>query len=168
MELSTALLNVDKDELRKAVETLQLAKERRANVWIMGNGGSAATSSHFANDLSKMCGIKAFSIPDMMPTVLAFGNDEGWDRMFQRTVDVYLDVDDVIVAISCSGKSLNVVMAARSIQNLIVMTGNEVQDNYLAHMPNRAFLSAGSDEITVQEDVHMAMCHAIARLLRGQ
>jgi len=165
-ELAAALLSVDRDELRKAIETLKTARETRASVWIVGNGGSAATASHFANDLSKMCGIKAFSIPDMVPTITAFGNDEGWERMFQYTMDVYLERDDVVVAISCSGNSMNVVRASRSIQNLVILTGNEFESNKLVHLPNRAVLAAMNDEITIQEDVHMAICHNIARLLR--
>lgn len=167
-ELTNALLSVERNELNNAILLLREARKKRAAVWIVGNGGSAATASHFANDLSKMGGIKAFAIPDMTPTVTAFGNDDGWDVMFQHTVDVYLEPDDVVVAISCSGKSVNVVMAAKSIHNLIILTGNETEDNYLARLPNKAYLRAMSDDITVQEDVHLAMCHAIAKALRDE
>lgn len=165
-ELSAAMLSVDRDELKKAIEVLERAKTGRNNVWIVGNGGSAATASHFANDLGKMCGIKAISIPDMTPTVTAFGNDDGWDKMFQHAIDVFLEPEDVVVAISCSGKSLNVVMAAKSIKNLIVLTGIEFRDNYLTRMNPKAVLFVMNDDITIQEDVHLAMCHAMAKALK--
>lgn len=165
-ELSAALLNVDREELKRAIETLREARKARSSVWIVGNGGSAATASHFANDLVKMAGIKAFAVPDMGPTVFAYGNDDGWDKMFQHTIDVYLEPQDVVVAISCSGKSVNVLMAANSIQNLIILTGNEFEDNYLSRLPAKAKLAAMSDDITIQEDIHLAMCHAIAKGLR--
>jgi len=165
-QLSAALLSVDRDELRKAIETLSEVREKRGSVWIVGNGGSAATASHFANDLTKMAGIKAFSVADMGPTVTAYGNDDGWDRMFQHAIDVYLEADDAVVAISCSGLSANVIMAARSIQNLIILTGNGWDENALARLPARSLLVAAVDDITLQEDIHLAMCHAIAKELK--
>jgi len=165
-ELSAALISVDRDEIKHAIEILRAARDGRHNVWIVGNGGSAATASHFANDLSKMCGIKAFSVPDMTSTTLAFGNDNGWDRMFQHTIDVYLEPDDVVVGISCSGNSHNVILAAKSIQNLIVLTGYNFDENILARMPAKAKIAAMSDDITIQEDIHLAVCHAIAKALR--
>lgn len=165
-ELSAALLSVDRDELQRAITMLEQARGRKSNVWIVGNGGSAATASHFANDLVKMGRVRAFSVADMVPVVTAYGNDEGWERMFQFTIDNFLEPQDVVIAISCSGKSRNVVLAASQIDNLIVMTGNNYHDNTLAHMRPRAFLPAMSDDITIQEDIHLAMCHAIAKALR--
>ena len=161
-ELSAALLAVDRDELQKAINLLKFVRENKRNVWIVGNGGSAATASHLANDLSKMCGVKAFSIPDMGPTVSAFGNDEGWEKMFEFTMDVYFEPGDALVAISCSGNSLNVVRAAAHVDNLIVLTGNNFKSK-LSERRSRAFLCAYHDDITIQEDIHMAICHAIAK-----
>lgn len=163
-ELSSVLLSIDREELKKAIELLKQARKSKRSVWIVGNGGSAATASHFANDLSKMAGVRAFCVPDMMPTVTAFGNDNGWEHMFEHPMDVYFDPGDVVVAISCSGNSMNVVKAASQIDNLIVLTGNEYQ-NRLAERPTRALLLVPHDDITVQEDVHLAMCHAIAKAL---
>ena len=165
-QVSSALMSIDREELRKAVAVLQAARESRANVWILGNGGSAATASHFANDLAKMCGIRAFSVPDMTPTVTAFGNDEGWDVMFQKVIDVYLEPDDAVIAISCSGRSKNVIMAAKGIQNLIVLTGDDYDNNFLLRLPARAVLAVFNSDITVQEDIHMVICHAIATALK--
>lgn len=163
-ELSAALLSVDRGELEKAIELLRQAKEGRRSVWIVGNGGSAATASHFANDLTKMCGIKAFAVPDMKDTVLAYGNDDGWENMFAFPMDVFFEPGDVVVAISCSGKSMNVIKAVEMMDNLIVMTGNNLQSP-LASKRVTAFLPAYSDDITTQEDIHLAMCHAIAKAL---
>ena len=101
----------------------------------------------------------------MVPTVTAFGNDDGWDNMFSHTIDTYLESEDVVVAISCSGKSPNVILAARSIPNLIILTGRDYENNILMRMPSKAILCAESDDITIQEDVHLAICHAIAKEL---
>jgi D-sedoheptulose 7-phosphate isomerase len=165
-QLSTALFSLDREELYKAIELLRAARDRHSNVWIVGNGGSAATAAHFANDLAKMCRIRAFSIPSMISTVTAMGNDDGWDEMFAHTIDVYLEPDDVVVAISCSGRSKNVAQAARNIRNLIVLTGDEYSDNILLRLPAQAVFTVPNVDILVQEDVHLAICHAIAKILR--
>lgn len=162
--LSAALFAVDRGELEKAIVTLREARSARKCVWIVGNGGSAATASHFANDLTKMCGIKAFSIPSMMPTVTAFGNDNGWEHMFEHTMDVYLEADDVVVAISCGGKSMNVLKAASQVKNLVILTGNDLLSP-ITEKQSVAFFHVQDSDITIQEDVHLAICHAIAKAL---
>lgn len=164
-ELSAALLNIDRDEVSKAIGVLRVARENKKNVWIVGNGGSAATASHFCNDLVKMAGIRAFAIPDMTPLVTAFGNDDGWKFMFSHAIDVFFDPGDVIVAISCGGRSENVVDATKYIKNAIVITGNDY-DTPLAHSGPAAIILAGSKDITIQEDMHLAVCHAITKALK--
>jgi D-sedoheptulose 7-phosphate isomerase len=164
-ELTASLLTVERSEIGRAVELLRESRERKANVWIVGNGGSAATASHFANDLVKMAGVRAFAVPDMTPLVTAYGNDEGWERMFQNPIDRFLEPDDCVVAISCSGKSPNVIKAANGIPNLIVLTGNGRDGNILAALQCKALLLVKSDDITIVEDCHLAICHAIAKAL---
>ena len=164
-ELSVALISVDRVEVEKAVALLRVAKSKGASVYIMGNGGSAATASHFANDLVKIAGVKAFSLPDMTPTMMAYGNDNGWQYMFSHMLNLLQNPDDVIVAISCSGNSLNVVQAAYGVENLIILTGNEFENNKLAHIKAKAIIPAMNDDITIQEDIHTAVCHAIAKAL---
>lgn len=161
-ELSAALLSVDRTEVQNAIETLRKAREEKKNVWIIGNGGSAATASHFANDLTKIAEIKAFAIPDMTPVVTAYGNDNGWEYMFAHVLDVYYEPGDVIVAISCSGKSQNVLEAVKMVPDLIVLTGNN-HDAPLAKHLTKAVLIANHADITIQEDIHLAICHTIAK-----
>lgn len=163
-ELSASLLSVDREELRKAVKMLARARGEKRSVYIVGNGGSAATASHFANDLAKMCGIKAFSIPDMTALTLAFANDHGFEHIFEHTVDVFFEPGDVLVAISCSGRSVNVTRAAHLIENVIALTGNSFQSPLVDLQP-AVILNAMSDDITIQEDIHLAICHAIAKAL---
>jgi D-sedoheptulose 7-phosphate isomerase len=165
-ELSAALFSIDRDELHKAIALLRTAQSERKFVWIAGNGGSAATAEHFANDLVKMAGIKAIALPAQTPTVTAFGNDAGWENMFSHALDVFQEPEDVLVVISCSGRSPNVIQAAKGVRNLIVLTGDDYQDNELVHMRTFACIPALSDDITVQEDIHLAVCHAIAKALK--
>lgn len=164
--LSHALAFVDEDEVQKAVDILHEVKKRNSTVFIAGNGGSAATASHFANDLTKIAGIKAFALTDMTPTMMAYGNDDGWENMFSHMLDGLMQEDDALVAISCSGTSMNVVNAAKDVENLIVLTGNDEKNNYLARYKPKSFIMAPDPDITIQEDIHLAVCHAIAKVLR--
>jgi D-sedoheptulose 7-phosphate isomerase len=164
--VASSLLTVNQYEVEKAVKILEQAKEDDAFVWIVGNGGSAATSSHFANDLEKMCGIRAISVPDMTPAILAHGNDEGWENMFANVIRRNAGPKDVAVVISCSGNSPNVVRVAEghSYNRLIVLTGDN-DDSKLAQTRPDALIMAPDDDIKVQEDIHLAVCHAIVASL---
>ena len=138
-------------------------------VWVVGNGGSAATASHFANDLVKACGVRAIALSDQTPTVLAYGNDEGWEGMFSGALNVLAGRQggkDVLVAISTSGRSPNVVRAAEGFGPgyLIVLTGPERDSNVLGASEG-VVIRARHKNIRVQEDVHMAVCHAIVSML---
>jgi D-sedoheptulose 7-phosphate isomerase len=110
--LKQVLDNIDLAEIRVFVETLLDARERGATVFFIGNGGSAATASHFANDLS--IGTNAYekpfrvvSLTDNVPVMTALGNDFGYDEIFVRQLMVLAKAGDVLVAISASGNSPN-------------------------------------------------------------
>ena len=166
--VSGTLLVLNQFEIEKAVRILEEVRKAGGFVWIMGNGGSAATASHFANDLEKMVGVRAISIPDMVSKVLAYGNDNGWERMFSDVVRKNIGVEDAVVVISCSGNSRNVVHVAQdhAYNRLIVLTGND-EESVLAQMGANAMISAPAEDIKVQEDVHLAVCHAIVAALVG-
>lgn len=164
VEICEALSLLDENEISIAVQILKAAKNRGNFVWIAGNGGSAATSAHFANDLLKMCHIKAIDVGGMTPTVTAFGNDHGWERMYANTIKALINPGDVIILISCSGNSKNILEVANEFQSnhdIIVLTGTG--DGELARKNTSACIKVMSDDITVQEDVHSIVCHEIAR-----
>lgn len=166
VEVCESLSMLDPVEIERAVNILREAKKRNSFVWIMGNGGSAATASHFANDLLKMCKVKAVDISGMTPVTLAFGNDHGWERMFANTVLALANPDDVLVVISCSGNSPNILSVVSAVDKYcyrIALTG---PDGKLSLMHNNACIRAMSDDITVQEDVHSIVCHEIAWSLK--
>jgi len=165
--VAKALENIDLLEVEDAIDMLRTAKENKGNVWVVGNGGSAATAEHFANDLLKMARIKSIALPGMVPTITAFGNDDGWENMFKHPLLTLHGPNDVLVAISCSGNSPNVYEVAHWwFDDLIVLTGNERIKNKLANISQNPIIHVDSDDITIQEDVHLAVCHAIAKALR--
>lgn len=161
-------MQLNQVEIENAVATLKRAKEAQATVWLVGNGGSAATASHFANDLLKVCEIDAVAVADMVPSVLAFGNDNGWENMFSGVLEQTMKYDDVLVAISCGGESQNVLTAAELFRkdNLIILTGDDFEST-LGLIKASAKVFVPHSEIRIQEDTHLAVCHAIVGALRN-
>ncbi len=166
-KVAEALKAIDAHELWRASEVIRGVKERNGIVWIVGNGGSAATASHFANDLIKMCHVRAIPLADLTPTVTAYGNDEGWDMMFANPMGLLVSLHEVLVAISCSGSSVNVLRAASRMhkEDLIVLTGLVGWTNGLDKYPCAAKIRVPSADIRVVEDAHLSVCHAIAGML---
>lgn len=159
-----AINSVNDSDVERVVELLASTRDSGDSVWIIGNGGSAATASHFANDLVKACGIRAFAVADHTPAVLAYGNDTGWENMFTEYLRVNANHNDVLVAISCSGKSANIISAAREFLFVVAMTGNPQERSGLVDEASHIIYAPAKD-IKVQEDVHMAICHAIVGAL---
>jgi D-sedoheptulose 7-phosphate isomerase len=166
--VSYALAAVEEREVQRVAELLRGLSGRNGAVWLVGNGGSAATAMHFANDLWKACHIKAWALPGMVPIVSAYGNDQGWENMYGDAMRSMFEPEDILIAISCSGVSPNVLCAAGVAQpdQLVVMTGMTHHDNKLARFPSYAKLLVPSNEIKVVEDVHLAICHSIVGILQ--
>ena len=115
--LSTLISTIDIDVIAQIIDIFNEAGKRGNTIYFIGNGGSAATASHFASDLSmntKAEGyklIKAISLVDNLSTITAVANDEGFDNIFVSQLEVILEKNDVVVALSVSGNSPNIVKA---------------------------------------------------------
>jgi D-sedoheptulose 7-phosphate isomerase len=115
----TALDSVDVNEIESFIETIYDAFEREATIYVIGNGGSAANASHLAQDLVKgTCAdltgdrrIRALSLTDNFAFFSALGNDEGYDQVFVQQLRTFYRPGDVLIAISGSGNSPNVLRA---------------------------------------------------------
>lgn len=151
----------------QAIDVFITAKMEHRRVWLVGNGGSAATAAHFANDLHKMCGMDVRALPSEIPTILAYGNDNGWVNMFSDAMEPF-ERGDVLVAISSSGSSPNVINAVRKAKSLggkvIALTGMDHDRNELAQLAEVVF-SVQSRSMLIHEDIHLIICHAIAGTL---
>ena len=169
-ETSKAILGVDRMDVMSVVGVLKEARDRKSFVWLIGNGGSAATVSHFANDLEKVCGIRAVPLPELTSTITAYGNDNGWSRMFADALDGYAGPEDVLVIFSCSGFSENVIEAAfrwwAKTRTLLIFTGNNRDSKLLQSASAEAVIFVEHPDIMVQETVHLALCHAIVHILK--
>lgn len=114
--VQTVLGRIDTAEVGRLITTLLDARQRGATVFFVGNGGSAATASHFANDLAIGTGayqqpFRAISLTDNMPIITAISNDSGYEEIFVRQLRVLGKRGDVLVGISASGNSPNLLKA---------------------------------------------------------
>lgn len=116
-ELAALLEAMDLVALEGAVETIRDARDRGAMVFIAGNGGSAATATHWVNDLCKAASrsgrrpIRSTCLSDNVSWLTALGNDEGYDRVFAGQLGNLAEPGDVLMVISASGNSPNLVAA---------------------------------------------------------
>ena len=150
------------------------ARDRGSRIFFLGNGGSAATASHFANDfaIGTRCPekpIKAISLTDNVAALTAIANDEGYDKLFSKQLEVLLEPGDVVVAISASGNSPNVVKAleyARSRGNdTVALTGFETGGEIAKIARLVIHVKTTNGEYGPVEDAHMFLDHLIGSYL---
>ena len=114
--LLKSLDNIDKNQLREVLLVLREVRDKNGKVYLMGNGGSAATASHVANDLIKFAKLRCFPILDTS-VITAMANDEPdhYESIFKKQLQVLLDPEksphDVVIAITGSGNSPNIIKA---------------------------------------------------------
>lgn len=169
-----------KAELLQAIERIDLAKVQQAIAWfceardegrqifVCGNGGSASTASHFACDIVKGASyqrekrFRILALTDSLPTITAYSNDVAYDCVFAEQLKNFARPGDLMMAISGSGNSRNVVCAAEYANSIgcrtIGLTGRDggklgglVQLNLLVDVPHMGRI----------EDAHMIICHMI-------
>jgi D-sedoheptulose 7-phosphate isomerase len=174
--LANLLQRVDLGELELTIERLRQAREEGATVFIAGNGGSAATASHWVNDLCKAtrCAgrplIRATSLSDNTSWLTALANDEGYERVFAAQLENLGRPGDILVVISASGNSPNLVAAVEAADELGVDTvallgfdGGALRDR----VKQRVWLSTLPGEYELVEDAHAALCHAMTVALKS-
>lgn len=161
--------------LGQALEALERAQREGRHVFLAGNGGSAATASHMANDLMKGIatrgrpGIRAIALTDNVPLVTAIANDIGYEEIFARQLAWLGRPDDLLIVISASGNSPNIVRAVETARQigmtaigLLGMGGGKV-----AGMVDIAVVVPSSEYGPI-EDAHMVFDHLAMAYLRRQ
>jgi D-sedoheptulose 7-phosphate isomerase len=117
IRFQTAVAAIDFDAMSRVVEVLRSARDRGSGVFIAGNGGSAATASHWVNDLGKAtkrsgrAHIRVQSLSDNVSWLTALANDEGYDRAYAGQLENFASLGDVLIVISASGNSPNLIRA---------------------------------------------------------
>ena len=150
------------------IALLEDARVRGASVFFIGNGGSAAISSHLAIDYLKNGGLRTMALNDA-PTLTALGNDLGYDQVFAKQLDMHADPGDLVIAISSSGRSpniLNGIEAARARQCGVITYSGFGADTPLRRSGDVNFYIR-SGEYGFVEVAHLALCHASFDIAMG-
>jgi D-sedoheptulose 7-phosphate isomerase len=168
-ELTVALKATPCEPQYDIMEALWTTYQRDGTIITCGNGGSAATASHFACDLAKstICEgrrrVRTLALTDSIPLMLAWSNDTAYERVFVEQLMNLYRPGDMLVAISGSGNSPNVLRAVEWANDqdaltvgLTGFTGGKLA--ILARLP----LVIPCHSMPQIEDVHMALCHAFA------
>ena len=119
---------IDLAAIERITQTMHDARDRGATIYIAGNGGSAATASHWVNDLGKATKVagrppmRVMSLSDNISWLTALANDEGYDRIFSGQLENFAQKGDLLILISASGNSRNLLQAVELAKQRGVMT----------------------------------------------
>jgi D-sedoheptulose 7-phosphate isomerase len=168
------LQRVDLDAMDRVVQRLRCAREQGSMIYVAGNGGSAATASHWVNDLGKattrpgLAPMRVMSLCDNISWLTALANDEGYERAFAGQLENFARPGDVLVVISASGNSPNLLRAVELAKDVGIVTlgflgfdGGALKsmvDDYL-------WLPTAKGEYGLVEGTHAMLCHILTMCL---
>lgn len=169
-ELMEALREITPEEITKLEDWLEEARLNRKNIIILGNGGSAAAASHWVCDFGKGINIgnsirmKITSPSDHTSIFTAYGNDNGYDQTMVEQIRSYLEPGDLIISLSVSGNSTNLVEAHKYAQRIGARTVCIVGDynGKLLELSDFPIL-IHSKNYGVVEDIHVILDHSISQ-----
>ena len=168
-------------DLKKLSETIKIifqklisARDNGNSIFIMGNGGSASTATHFTSDLLKTVITKnekrfmVHSLSDNTPVVLAWANDVEYNNIFLGQLENFLKKDNIVIGISGSGNSENIIRAIEfaNSQNAITITLTGKDGGKLAKL-SQINLTVPSDDMLTIETMHLMICHLITTMIRS-
>jgi len=175
--LTETLNNMDYTSIFNTILDMRTVYNKHANLFIFGNGGSASTASHFTTDLQKSIVspnakniFKVICLNDNIPLMTAWANDNGYETIFKNQLEPFLTSDDMVIAISVSGLSPNIVSAFKYAKLHNVKTtlltgirkGGKDAGEYVDNI-----ISVPCEDIQIVEDAHLSICHCIFRYLRA-
>lgn len=173
-QLETSLNSISPVALGEVVSILKDAAAKHKTIYICGNGGSAETASHMACDLAKGTRIpgfpyiRAFALTDSMAQLSAWANDTSYDNCFSGQLEGLGQPGDILIAISGSGNSANVLRAVETAEELGMTSIGFIgfQGGKLKHLVDYPIVIP-AENIELVEDVHMSLVHSIATALRS-
>ena len=170
--LEKGMREIDPVAIEQVVETLENARCERRTIFIIGNGGSAATASHMANDLQKLASqgkslsYRAIALTDNVPLITAWANDTDYEEIFTHQLEALAQEGDLLIVITGSGNSKNIVHAVEWAKNAglktIALLGFD--GGIVKELADHALLFA-EDHYGRVEDAHMILEHMIANYL---
>jgi len=172
-EVDITLKRLPQNEIAQVVSLLSEVRQKGNKVFIFGNGGSAATASHFASDLSKGAirpgkpRIKAYALTDNVPLISAWANDTAYENIFTEQLENLLEPSDIAIAISASGNSPNVLNGIKLAGTKGAKTVGFIgfDGGKLKSLVDIAII-VPSHSMEQVEDIHLLLGHIITTCLR--
>jgi len=167
-ELIKSIDTIPMDKVEEIAELLKETYRKGRRIFVMGNGGSAATASHFVCDFAKGSGVKGkkkfkvIGLTDNVPIMTALGNDISYDEIFSAQLEPLLEKDDLVIVFTGSGNSKNILKAVDQANYIKAKTvaftgfkGGKVKDKV------GTCLIVPSDNIERIEDAHLILEHLL-------
>ena len=172
-KLKSTIDEIPMEKVERIVQIIFDAYQNNKYVFIMGNGGSASTASHFACDLGKgtICEgkprFRVVSLNDNIPLITALSNDFGYERVFVEQLMNLVNPEDLVISITASGNSPNILRAVEYAKRqgakaigLIGFGGGKLQEIVDEH------ITVSSTNYGQVEDVHLILSHAISQYFK--
>src|SRR5262245_30793779 len=167
-DLLKAIESIDLSKVGQAIDVLRQARDENRHIFVCGNGGSASTASHFVCDMVKGASFgrntrfRIMALTDSLPTITAYSNDVGYECVFAEQLKNFAKPGDLVMALSGSGNSPNVLRAVEYANSIgcrtLVLTGRDVgQLGPLAQL----HIQVPVPHMGRIEDAHMIICHMI-------
>mgnify|MGYP001561016858 CR=1 FL=1 len=174
LSLSTTAGRLDRASIATVITLLLKALQEQRQIFVMGNGGSGSTASHFLNDFNKSACVespqkfKVICLNDNIPILLAIANDLSYDMVFVEQLKNYLKAGDLVIGISGSGNSRNIIRAIDYANEhgavtigLCGYSGGLLKQRaaYSIHVP--------IDDMQISEDLHLSLMHLMMRAMQA-
>jgi len=172
LSLKNCIDSLNKENIETFFNKVLEVYDAGGNIFIMGNGGSGATASHFAGDMNKGVSygmekrLKVISLCDNMAIILAYANDISYDVVFEEQLKNHLKPTDLVIGISGSGNSKNIIKAIEYSNSKGAFTvGFCGYDGGQLKKIANLDITGEINDMQISEDIHMILCHLLMRLL---
>jgi D-sedoheptulose 7-phosphate isomerase len=171
-KLNHTIEQLNQKDISEVLNILADAYQTGKKIIIFGNGGSASTASHLASDFNKGVSLgkskrfKVISLCDNIPTIMAISNDQNYDDIFLIQIQNFLEPQDVVIGISGSGNSINVLKAIEyaNEQGATTIGFTGYDGGKLKEVANHS-LDANIDDMQISEDIHIIFNHMMMQIL---
>jgi D-sedoheptulose 7-phosphate isomerase len=154
-------------DIEEALQVIRYIISKKRKIYIIGNGGSALSGSHFAQDLIKVCGAKAYNLSDNIGLITAIANDISYDDIYSFQLKLDAEKGDLLFAISCSGMSKNIIEAASVVYGkigIISLTANKGGTLFSLSNLN---INVPTNNIYIAESIHSIILHYLIDELKN-
>lgn len=171
-KLKRTIDNVDRNEINTFINLLLKARDEGRHIFIMGNGGSAATASHSVCDFNKGVSygkdrrFKFLCLNDSMATVSAYSNDVAYEVAFLEQLKNFVEPGDLVIGISGSGNSKNILLAIEYANSIGAETiGITGYDGGKLKFMAKNSVNANIHDMQISEDIHMILNHLCMKII---